>query len=87
MIGQKEAKNMIWKSVPDTKEQEWMSIVQEILHLAAPCPVCSEVGLYRYYHVHKPFEEPSEKPGSIGRGGLWVCGSGAGHVDVICTIQ
>ncbi len=64
----------MWHDVPENKMKKWIDTFQsskEILKLSKPCPLCGEPGLYRYYHLHRIFDSPSEYPGFVGRGGLW----------------
>jgi hypothetical protein len=59
----------IWHDVPAEKQRAWMAVFaasQEILSLAAPCPICGERALRRFFHVGRR-PEPPERPS----GGLW----------------
>jgi hypothetical protein len=60
-----------WHDVPPEHQAAWLAIFmasQEILTLAAPCPVCGAVALHRWYYVGSTVEDI---PGIVARGGLW----------------
>lgn len=63
-----------WKDVPLELDREWQKVfqaTQEILDLAAPCPVCGASSLHRWYDLHRKREREFEGKKFIGDGGLW----------------
>src|SRR5262245_51773488 len=71
-----------WQDVPKKFLEAWYATFQsskEILDLSAPCPVCSNQSLHRYYYLHNLREYIEDGKKYIGRGGLWEwcskCGS------------
>lgn len=66
--------NIRWRGVPLALDREWQAVfqaTQEILDLAAPCPVCGSCSLHRWYDLNRERVTEFEGKKFIGGGGLW----------------
>jgi hypothetical protein len=69
-----------WRGIPEDKRSDWRTVFLERglgPLLKAPCPICGERSLRRYFNRARTF--PAMPPGVVGRGGSWEwcasCGS------------
>lgn len=68
-----------WKDVPEESFSQWLNIFnasREGFNVSAPCPICEEKTLHRYYRMDDGEERIIQGNRFIGSGDLWEwCGS------------
>jgi hypothetical protein len=68
------SKEYNWEGVPPEHQAAWLKIFlssHELLHLSAPCPVCSVESLCHWYQIGKPIDRVIEGARFTASGGLW----------------
>ena len=87
--GERQASRMSkWRGVPDEGRTEWRQVFAcstEGPRLSAPCPLCGQRRLRRYFSSARPC--PSLAAGFAGRGGSWEwCASCGAHEHAECLV-